>query len=66
MEIFVRDAETETGKWHSLLVNVSVCILTSRSIPERYFHFRAVGRGFGMYEDTKWHNVISKLKQFLG
>ena len=33
-------------------------------IPERHFHFRAVGRGFGMYEDTKWHNIISKLKQF--
>ena len=31
-----------------------------------FFHFRAVGRGFGMYEDTRWHNVISKLKQFLG
>ena len=50
----------------SLLVNVSVCLLRSRPIPERHFHFRAVGRGFGMYEDTKWHNVISKLKQFFG
>ena len=45
--------------------NVSVCLLTSRPIPERHFHFRALGCGFGMYEDTKWHNVISKLKQFL-
>ena len=66
MEIFVRDAESETGKWRSLLVNVSVCLLTSRPIRERHFHFCAVRRGFGMYEDTKWHNVISKLKQFLG
>ena len=66
MEIFIRDAESETGKWRSVLVNVSVCLLTSRPIPERHFHFRAVGRGFGMYEDTKWHNVISKLKQFWG
>ena len=47
-------------------VNVSVCLLTSRPIPERHFHFCAVGRGFGIYEDTKWHNVISKLKHFLG
>ena len=66
MEIFVRDAESETGKWRSLLVNVSVCLLTSRPIPERHFHFRAVWRDFEMYEDTKWHNVISKLKQVLG
>ena len=28
MEIFVRDAESETGKWRSVLVNVSVCLLT--------------------------------------
>ena len=65
MEIFVRGTESETGKWRSLLVNISVCLLTSRPIPERHFRFRAVGRGFGMYEETKWHNVISKIKQFL-
>ena len=52
MDIFVRDAESETGKWRSLLVNVSVCLLTSRPIPERHFHFRAVRCGFGMHEDT--------------
>ena len=66
MEIFVRDAESETGKLRSVLVNVSICVLTSRPIPELHFHFRAIGRGFRMYEDTKWHNVISKLKRFLG
>ena len=66
MEIFVRDAESETGKRRSVLVNVSVCLLTSRPIPERYFLFRALRRGFGMYEGTKWHNIISKLKQILG
>ena len=49
MEIFVRDAESETGKWRSLLVNVSVCLLTSRPKPERHFLFRAVEHGFGMY-----------------
>ena len=65
MEIFVRHAESETGKWLSLLVSVRVCLLASRPIPERHFHFRAVGHGFGIYEDTKWH-LISKLKQFLG
>ena len=64
MEIFGRDAKGETGKWRSVLVNVSVCLLTSRPMPERHFHFRALGCGFGMYEDTKWHNAISKLKQF--
>ena len=31
---------------------------------ERHFSFRAIGRGFMMYEDTKWHNVISDLKHF--
>ena len=53
MEIFVRDAESLTGKWHSVLVNVSVCLLTSCLIPECHFHFCAVGHSFGMYEDTK-------------
>ena len=46
MEIFVRDAESETGKWRSVLVYVSVCLLTSRPILERHFNFRAVGHGF--------------------
>ena len=45
---FIRGAESETGKWRSVLVNVSVCLLTSRPIPERHCHFRAVGLGFGM------------------
>ena len=63
MEIFVRDAETESGKWRSVLVNVSVCLPTSHPTLERHFLFRALGRGFRMYEDTNWHNVISKLKQ---
>ena len=53
MEIFVRDAESETGKWRSVLVNVSVYLLTSRPILERHFLFRALRRGFGMHEDTK-------------
>ena len=48
MEIFVKDAESETGKWRSVLVYVSVCLLTSHPIPERHFHFCAVGRGFGI------------------
>ena len=44
-----RDAESESGKLRSLLVNVRVCLPTSRPITERHFHFRAVGRGFGMH-----------------
>ena len=58
MEIFVRDAESETRKWCLVLVNISVCLMTSRSMPEHHFHFRVVGSGFGMYEDTKWYNTI--------
>ena len=65
MGIFVREAEGETGKWRSVLVKASVCLLTSHPIPEHHFHFRAVGLDFWMYEDTKWHNVISQIKQFL-
>ena len=57
---------SETGKWRSVLVYVSVCLLTSRPIPECLFHFRAVWRGFGIDGDIKWQNVISKLKKFLG
>ena len=45
---------------------LSVCLLMSRPILESHFHFPTVWRGFGMYEDTKQHNVISKLNQFLG
>ena len=65
MEIFVRDAESETGKWRSILVNVSFCLLTSRPIPERHFHFHTFGH-FWEYEDTKWLDVTSKVKQILG
>ena len=36
----------------------------SRPIPKHQFHFRAVGHGLRMYEDTKWHIVISNLKHF--
>ena len=33
---------------------------------DRHLHFRDVGYGFKMYEDTKWHNVISILKNVFG
>ena len=66
MEIFERDAESETGKWRLLLVNVSVCLLTSRPIPERHFYFRAVGRGFW----NVWRNQMAqryfKIKAIFG
>ena len=66
MEIFIRDAGSKTGKRRSLFVNFNICLLTSHPIPERHFHFRAFERGFGMYEDTKWHMFFFKIKQFFG
>ena len=51
MEIFVRDAYSETGKWHPVLVHV-------------IFTFAPLGVGLKMYEDTKWHNEIPDFKQF--
>ena len=68
MEIFVGDTESGTGKWRSLLVHVNVCLLTSRPITERHFTFAPLGvvLKMYMYEDTKWHNLISNLKQFFG
>ena len=55
MVIFVRDARKLD------LVNVSVCLLTvyrtSVSLSRRW-------SGLKMYEDTKWHKVISNLKQY--
>ena len=46
MEIFVRDAESETGKWRSVLDNVTVCLLTSRpfSLSHRWACFWDVRR----------------------
>ena len=43
MEIFVRDAESETGKWRSVLVNVSVSLLTSLPVPNVTFTFALLG-----------------------
>ena len=62
--IFVKDKESKTGKWCSVLVNVSVCLPTYRPIPNRHFHFWAFWGGFKTYEDIKWCNVISNLNQF--
>ena len=46
MEIFVRDAESKTGKWRRIIVNVSAWFTDVTSDTERRFHFRAVERGF--------------------
>ena len=36
-----------------MVQDLSVCLLTLRPIRIVILHFRTVGRGFGMYEDTK-------------
>ena len=50
--------ECKTGKWRRVLVNVSVCLLTSH--PIQNVTFEPLGVVLKMYEDTKWHNVIFK------
>ena len=44
---------------------VSVCLLTSHPIRNVIFPNVPLGVVLKMYEDTKWHNAISNLKQFL-
>ena len=58
--------ERRTGKWHRVVVNVSVCLLMSHPIRYAIFTFVPLGVVLKMYEDTKWHNVISNLKHFSG
>ena len=58
--------ESKTGKWRRVLVNVSVCLLTSHPIRNVNFFFAPLGVVLKMYEGTKWHNIISNLKQFFG
>ena len=55
----------KAGKWRRVPVNVSVCLLTSHPKPNVTFCFAPLGIVLKMYEDTKWHHVISNLKQFL-
>ena len=43
---FVKDVESKTVIWHTLLANFSFCLLTSQAINERHFHVRAIGHGF--------------------
>ena len=63
MEIFVGDANAKTGKWRRVLVNVSVCLLKLHEI-HFLFTFAPLSGVLKRYEDTKWYNVISNLKQF--
>ena len=57
--------ESKTGKWHRVLVMVSVRLLMSHQIPNVIFTFAPLGVVLKMYEDTEWHDIISNLKQFL-
>ena len=50
----------------SVLVYVIVCLLMSRPIPERHFHFRAVGRGFGMYKNHQMAQRYFKIESING
>ena len=56
--------ESKSGKERRVLVNVSVCLLTSQPIPNVIFTFAPLGEVLKMYEHTKWNNVILNLKQF--
>ena len=38
-----RDAESETGKWRSVHVNVNICLLTSHPILNVIFTFTLLG-----------------------
>ena len=62
MEIFVNDAGKKAGKWRRVLVNASICLLASHSLPNVIFTFTPFGLVLKMHEDIKWHNVISKFK----
>ena len=52
--------KSKAGKCRLVLINVSVCLLTSHPIRKVSFPFAPLGVVLKMYEDTKWHNVISK------
>ena len=58
MKSVVKDAKSKSRNRRRVLVKVSVCLLTSRPIPKRHLHVRAVRRGFRMYESTEMDNVI--------
>ena len=65
IEIFSELLDYKTGKWCRVLVNFIVCLLTSYPIPNIIFTFALLGVVLKMFEDTKWRNVISVLKQYL-
>ena len=56
--------ESKTVKWRRVLVNISVCLLTTHPVSNVIFTFAPLGVVLKMYEDTKWPNVISNLEQF--
>ena len=56
--------ESKTGKWPRVLF--SVCLLTLHPISNVMFTFAALGVVLKIYEDIKWDNVISNVKQLFG
>ena len=64
MEVCIRDVESETGKWRSGLVNVSVCLLTSCAIPNVIFICAPLGVVLGCVRTPNGTTLIKKLKPF--
>ena len=58
--------ENMTGKWRRVLVNVSVCLLTSHPIPNVIFTFAPLGVVLKMHEDTKMASCNFKFKANFG
>ena len=56
--------KVKTGKWRPAQVYVSVYLLTSRPIPTRHFHFRAVGCGFRMTL-CKFRSLLALIYMYL-
>ena len=44
--------KSKAGKWRRVLVNVSVCLMTSHLIPNVIFTLAPLGVVLKMYEDT--------------
>ena len=55
--------ENKTRKWRRVLVNVSVSLLTSRSISNVINTIAPLGVFLGCIKTPKKHNVFSNLKQ---
>ena len=67
MKILIRDAiqDSRTGTWRRVLINVSVCLLTSRPISNVIFSFAPLGMVLRCMK-TPNDNETSNLNQFFG